>query len=493
MSKMQIYGHSVGPDKVMCRFKWDYPIVNLMSGHIRNCCRTPKQVITESDLNKYGTNAIMNLPYERERRLEKLQGITHKDCASCLGLEQANAPSPRTGVERFMKDYWQLREQKPISENWSSEFQQIAQRPLTINSPELFSHQISMLEIVLGNICDLKCIYCSPHYSNQWAKELMDAGELSREQYSKDFPEAPPSLEKYFWEWFYDEARYTVERINFLGGEPTYIPKFYDILDKLGHAFSDPAMKKRDQKVEIGVITNLNSSEANLEKFLTKVDKLIDVADFRIEPSMESVGVRAEYIRQNVSWQRFGRNMNRMLQFAREKNYGSPRLMFAFQAALNAISISSLPNFINWTQSLIDRYGISIGIAQNVISFPRQYNPLILTPDFAFYLHEAITLVKRYEERNDPDLIGSKWDSRWSKLRIHLLEGLFESMKNQGEPSDFTIESRIRFYEFTNQLKKRRGKDFCEIFPEYKHFYEVCQRHSQGKKQNIFERLMSNV
>ncbi len=476
MSDLQIFGQSVGPDKVMCRFKWDYPIVNLMSGHIRNCCRTPKQVITESDLQTFKTNAIMNLPYERERRLEKLQGVTHKDCASCLGLEQAQTPSPRTGVERFMKDYWQLREQKPMPSDWITDFKNISERPLNLESPELFSHRISMLEIVLGNVCDLKCVYCSHHYSNQWAKELIQSGELTQEQYRKEFPEAPPSLEKVFWEWFYDEARYTVERINFLGGEPTYMPKFYDNLDKLHHAFNDPALKKRDKKVEIGVITNLNCTDATLTKFLTKVESMIDVVDFRIEPSMESVGVRAEYIRQNVSWDRFSGNMNRMLQFAKEKNFTAPRLMFAFQSALNAISISSLPNFISWTQSLIDRYGISIGIAQNIISFPRQYNPLILTPDFAFYLHDALSLVSLNEERNDPDLMASTWDSRWSKFRIHLLEGLYETVK-KGELTEFNIESRVRFFEFTHKLQQRRGKDFTAIFPEYKHFYTICKNH----------------
>src|SRR3712207_2580992 len=85
------FGAEVGTDHVLCRFKWDYPIVNLVSGHSRVCCRTPKQVLTSELLQKYGTDAIMNLPYEKERRLEKLLGITHADCASCVRLEHSGA------------------------------------------------------------------------------------------------------------------------------------------------------------------------------------------------------------------------------------------------------------------------------------------------------------------------------------------------------------------------------------------------------------------
>ena len=100
------FGKVVGPGKVMCRFKWDAPIVNLASGHIRMCCRVPKQLVTEEDLLKYGKDAIMNRPYEKERRLEMLKGLSHRDCESCLSLEAAGAPNLRAGIPMFVKHYW---------------------------------------------------------------------------------------------------------------------------------------------------------------------------------------------------------------------------------------------------------------------------------------------------------------------------------------------------------------------------------------------------
>jgi organic radical activating enzyme len=473
MEKSPFTGNKVGPDKVMCRFKWDYPIVNLMSGHIRNCCRTPKQVITEAQLQQYGKDAIMNLPYERERRLEKLQGITHQDCQSCLQLEATGVPAPRTGTKGFIEDYWARRDPETVKSKWPDKFQTFRTDAMTINSPEVYSQHVSMLEIVLGNICDLKCTYCSAHYSNQWAKELIEFGEMSKESYQEVFPEAPPSLEKVFWEWFYDVARYSVKRINFLGGEPTYIPKFYTILEKLRVAYEDLEKGKVDWPVELGVITNLNCTEQTLNKFISHLDPLSKHFALRIEPSMEALGVRAEYIRQNLSWDRFERNIRTLLSFVKEKQYTSDQFILSFQMALNTFSISSLPGFLRWTQSLIEEYQIPIGLAQNVVSFPRHHNPLILTPDFAYYIEDAIEILKKHEEANDRYLKNSHWASAWSNFRTKHLEGIYESILNE-QRSEFLMESREQFFDFVNKIKSRRGKDFETLFPEYRHFYQIC-------------------
>lgn len=480
MNNTQEFGRSVGPDKVMCRFKWDYPIVNMMSGHIRGCCRTPKQVLTEEQLARYGKNAIMNLPYERERRLEKLRGVTHADCQSCLHLESQGASAPRTGTENFMLDYWNRRE--PFSEpkaKWKEKFQAILARELTIDSPEVYSHHPSMLEIVLGNICDLKCTYCSAHYSTQWAKELIDYGEMSKETYNHEFPDAPESLNKVFWEWFYDEARYSLKRINFLGGEPTYIPKFYTFLDQLILAYKD-LDQKLSWPVELGVITNLNCTEPTLNKFTDRFTALTEQFSLRIEPSMEALGTRAEYIRQNLSWETFERNIHTILQFAKLNNYQQKQFILSFQMALNTFSISSLPGFIKWVQSLIDQYDISIGLAPNLVSFPRHHNPTILTPDFASYIKESLEFIKVHEEKNDRTLQNSYWPSSWRSYRLYHLSQLYESMLKESK-DDFLLTSRIHFYNFVETIKHRRQKDFLDFFPEYRNFYELCAGAYNGR------------
>lgn len=465
---------SVGYENVLCRFKWDYPIVNLMSGHIRNCCRVPKQVITSEQIKTYGKDAIMNLPYEKERRLEKLLGVTHIDCESCVRLEHNGATSPRSGAYEWARDYYVKRGLGPGTAKQFDEIVQRELKDLSIDSPILHSDNPQMLEIVLGNHCNLKCTYCSVHYSTQWAQELIKNGELTEEQYKRDFPEAPPELEPVFWEWFYDIGRHKVETINILGGEPTYVPKFYDLLDKLIAAYKDLGPGDRPRP-ELGVLSNMNTALPQMQKLMDFMPRLAEHFLFRLQPSIEALGARAEYIRFGLKWEVLERNVNMLLTHMKKQGLNQNQFSMGFQIAINTFSLSSLPDFIRWVQALNEKYDVELGLMKNVVSFPRHHNPLILTPDFARYVAEAIEFIKPLEEKNDRIARTQKWYGSWWSYREHLLEGLHQSMSRE-ERSDFDLQSRVHFYEFVKRNDARRGCDFRKTYPEYRDFWRVCER-----------------
>ena len=462
------FGINIGVNNVLCRFKWDYPIINLMSGHARNCCRTPKQHITEQDIQKYGQDAIMNLPYELERRLEKLQGITHEDCASCLRLEKNGVPAPRSGVHGWLVDYW-LKHGLHKQNDFKN------QMFLTgLGSEELKSKNPEMLEIVLGNTCNLKCTYCSPHYSSLWAQELIKHGDLTQEEYKKIFPEAPPSLNKVFWEWFYDVARYSVETINILGGEPTYMPSFYDVLQKLVDAYAD--LGKRDKpKVELGVISNMNSSDMAIDKLISFLPELSKYFLFRLQPSVEAMYNRAEYIRFGLKWSTFEKNIRRMVKESKKLGLTQDEFSMGFQMAINAFSITSLPEFVMWVNEMNEELDYEFGLMKNIVSFPRHHNPMILTPNYAPYVKEAADYVKRFEVKNDRICKRQRYYGSWHSFRIHLLDGLYESMQSE-KRIEYDIESRIEFFKFVNQNDERRGCNFFHTFPELEPFYRLCEK-----------------
>jgi hypothetical protein len=466
------FGKNIGVDRVLCRFKWDYPIVNLMSGHIRNCCRTPKQVITQKDLDLYGQDAILNLPFELERRLEKMQGITHADCASCLRLEASGVPAPRSGVKGWLVDYW-LKQGLGKEDGKSSE-ELIAElsKNIDINSPLLKSNHPEMLEIVLGNTCNLKCTYCSPHYSSLWAQELIKHGEITQEEYKKIFPEAPPGLSKVFWEWFYDVARHSVETINILGGEPTYIPGFYDVLQKLVDAYQDLG-KKNHHRVELGVISNMNSSTVAIDKLVSFMPELAKYFLFRLQPSIEAMHGRAEYIRYGLKWSTLENNVRRMVKEAKKLNLSQDQFSMGFQMAINAFSISSLPEFVMWVNEMNEELDFEFGLMKNIVSFPRHHNPMILTPDFAHYVQEASNYVRKYEEKNDRIARTQRYYGSWFSFREHLLDGLYESLQSETR-TDYDIESRISFFEFVQRNDERRGCNIIKTFPELENFFNLC-------------------
>lgn len=468
------FGRNVGIEKVLCRFKWDYPIVNLMSGHIRNCCRTNKQVITQQSLEKHGQDAIMNSPYELKRRLEKIQGITHEDCASCVRLEKSGVRSPRSGVDGWVNDYWLKNDLG--QKNGQNENQIVLElsKNMTLENPILKSKNPDMLEIVLGNICNLKCTYCSPHYSSLWAQELIKHGELTQEQYQKDFPTAPEELSKVFWEWFYDVARHSVRAINILGGEPTYMPVFYDVVRKLIDAYED-LDKKDHHRVELGVITNMSGSQVAIDRLISFMPEMGKHFLFHLQPSIEATHDRAEYIRYGLKWETLEKNVCQIVEAAQKLNLSPEQFCIGFQMALNTFSISSLPDFVKWVDQLRKKYNFEFGLMQNIVSFPRHHNPMILTPDYAKYVQETIEYIRLNEDNKDRVPSSHLHSKRWNDYRVYLLEGLYESM-SADHRSDFDLESRKYFFEFVNKNDKRRGCDFLKTFPEMENFYNLSNK-----------------
>jgi hypothetical protein len=477
------YGVRVDPELVACRFKWDYPIVNLMSGHVRTCCRVPKQVITESDIDKYGKDVIMNLPYEQDRRREKLTGVTHKDCESCIRLQWNEATPPRGGLGDFVNAHL-IGSEKAYphkiknTKKWFLDNIPLKDEELPFNHPLLRSETPEMLEIVLGNVCDLKCTYCSIHYSSQWATELVKFGEIKKEDVQHHMPAAPEKLQKVFWEWFYDVGRHTSRTINILGGEPTYMPQFYDVMDNITEAYRD--LGKKDRHVELGVLSNMNTSAHYMDKFLSKLPELTKYVFFRLQPSMEALGKRAEYIRFGLDWNRFEGNIRRILREREKYNLNEDNFGMGFQIALNTFSVTNLPDFLRWTDDLIEEFGFEIGIMKNVVSFPRHHNPHVLPPNYVKYFIEAQKFVAEKAEKNDRVIRrlvakhGIYDHGSWVSYNRDLLDGLVRSMGSE-ERSDFDLESRVQFYEFIGKMKERRGVDFLEIYPEMNDFYQLAR------------------
>lgn len=475
------------PANVACRFKWDYPIVNLMSGHIRTCCRTPKQVITQNDIDTYGIDAIQNLPYEQDRRREKILGITHVDCESCVRLEWNGSVPPRSGLDNFVNG-WLIGENQgyPYTvtdvQRWYADKMPKTSDELPFNHPLLRAERPEMLEIILGNHCDLKCTYCSVHYSTQWQTELIKFGDIKKEELDKHFPAAPENLEKVFWEWFYDVGRHTTKVINILGGEPTYMPKFYDVMEKLTLAYKD--LGKKDRHVELGILSNMNTKQPQMDRFLHLLPELTKYLFLRLQPSIEALGRKAEYIRFGLDWNRFEHNIRRILAERESYGLGEHNFGMGFQIALNSFSVSSLPEFIHWTSSLINEYQFEIGLMKNVVSFPRHHNPHVLTPDFAGYLEEARDYIDIYAEKNDrqirrlmsrnPGLVAH---GSWVSYNRDMLNSLVDSV-GSGHRSEFDIESRVHWYNFVEQIKTRRGVDVLDYYPEMTDFYNLCKKHA---------------
>ena len=148
----------ITPLDTICDLKWNYPIFNMERGEFRSCCRTPSNKVSEASLQEFGIDAFANSPKELNSRLELIQGIRTKDCQSCWNLEDSNMKSPRHTPERF---HWFMKKQKviPLKEEYTTE-SLLTHLPSvdSISHPALKSNTPYMLEISLGNTCDMNCM-----------------------------------------------------------------------------------------------------------------------------------------------------------------------------------------------------------------------------------------------------------------------------------------------------------------------------------------------
>lgn len=446
------------PASTVCDLKWNYPLFNFGRNEYRTCCRSPGNLVTDSELDELGVNAFINHPREIQQRLDLIQGKKIDDCAHCWKLENNNIKSPRE-PKRF--HYW-MRRRGYINKDVEYDENKVGESLSKINSidhPSLLSPSPQMVEIVLGNTCDMKCMYCSHHYSSQWATERIKYGEIKEGDYLSEFPKSSDKFKDTFWLWF-DNARKNIYRLGIIGGEPLITPEFYPLVERLTDSVKEIS-KFRKTKMTMFFVTNMNTSDKYFDKFIEVLPTITETFNVEILISQESIGKKAEYIRNGLDWKTFDKNVNKLLSFS-ELKYD-----ISFLPTMNILSISGIVDFVNYVIDLQGKYTRPIAIRQNVISDPHWQSPNLLTPDFSKYVKSAIDIIEsKLEVLPVVEHQYGRWDEFVSFLR-RLSSGIENSEKNN--------EHRKKFVEWFKTYDDRRGLNLLKTFPEYTEFYNYCR------------------
>jgi Radical SAM superfamily len=448
------------PLKTICDLKWNYPIFMFNRSEFRSCCRTTPNKVTDKELEEKGIDAFLNSDSMIKSRHDLATGVKSPDCRTCWKLEEVGASSPRSHPNEFWRH---LQTANFVDKNESPSTEKILEKLSEIDSrsnPMLRSYHPKMLEVSLGNTCDMKCMYCSHHYSSQWAAERIKYGEITQEEYDTEFPKPSKLFIDKFWEWFNEVGRHSVERIGLIGGEPLIIPEFYEFVDRIIESVSEVA-DKREKKLAMWIVTNGNTPPLYLEKFLQYMPKLTKHFDLEILISMESLGKKAEYIRNGINWERFNKNVNTLL--------GIKHLNFkvGFILSQNILSITSIKETVQYIENLYFTYGKPISFKQATVTNPTWQNPTNLTPDFAKYIEDAILHMKITAHKMP---IVEDYFGRYDRY-IHFLSMLAQSIRNN--TTDVTADRKM-FASWYDHYDKRRGLNLLETFPEYENFYRTC-------------------
>jgi hypothetical protein len=453
--------------QTLCAYRWNYLIVNLQTGKSRTCCLTPKRQITAADIERYGTDVFLNTDYLKERRQEMFKGVRHSDCQSCWSLEDKGVISKRTSSSDFVVA---LKNQGSINQAvtdleldhlWGQSVNK--NNLLTASAPRL-------IEINLGNSCDLKCTYCNHWYSSQWAKELIEFGEIDKDELQNSLPRAPEKFEETFWSFLERISKSELVQINILGGEPLFSPQLPSVVDRLFDIFKDV-----DYRPELGIVTNLNAQPHVFDRFMTTLERLKEVFFVHIQPSIETVGERAEYIRHNLSWNRFDNNVNTLLSRKQDLGLNRENFYFTFLPAINTLSISSLYDFIVYCREISERHNIAVGVGSNIVTDPASHDPTILTPDYETYVTTALKAYYDHRLYGRQQALGYHRNKlgNWKYFATSVLQTLQQAIANQGYQH---TEKHIEFADFVFRNDSRRGVNFLKTFPEYEDFLMHCQK-----------------
>jgi sulfatase maturation enzyme AslB (radical SAM superfamily) len=146
---------------------------------------------------------------------------------------------------------------------------------------------LQFVDIRNSNLCNLKCRYCGPHFSSQWAEEL---GRFPIIQ-NQDISDYKKLLVTDSLHWMY-----------FTGGEPLINREHWKLLEELIDS---------DKAAHISLMYN-----TNLTTIKYKDKNIIDIwKQFKkvaINCSIDAVSKPLEYIRSGASWEKIKLNLEQL-------------------------------------------------------------------------------------------------------------------------------------------------------------------------------------
>jgi organic radical activating enzyme len=408
-------------------------------------------------MQEHGINLFLNTPYQKQRRLEMLKGVRHRDCNGCWQIEDSGGTSLRGNNSRGFIDF--ARHRRMFDEFQTQDLNKVSES-VSLESAILESHRPFMLEVSLGNTCDMKCMYCNHIYSSQWATEGLKNKTLSIEEYRAAATKPRQDFLNLFWKWVDQEAKHSVERIGIIGGEPLITPEFYDFLDRLLEVYEDVP----HNNTNIWIVTNMNSESKYFNRFIEYIPNLTKKFHLEIHVSMESMEQQAEYIRNGLAWNTFESNVNRLFDLTKDMK----EVTLAFLPSITALSIPRFANFLTWIYELCERHQKPAMLKQNIVTWPQPHTPFILPSEFADYLDPAIEFVESVQDRMPQfkDEFG-----RWRAYN-DFLKNLRSGIRNGGAGK---TELRHKFATWFRDFDNLRGLNFKQTFPELSNFYDICE------------------
>lgn len=493
--------NSVSP--AFCLAKWSMVSLHLTNGKTQSCYHAPAHSIPAESLVS-NPSQLHNTEIKISERQQMRNGERPASCKYCWMVEDAESADPKGHLSdrHYRSSEWWI----------SGEYDKIKSGDIDLDK----SITPTYIEVNFNQACNLKCIYCSPHISSEWQKEIEQFGPYRLEQAIHNeiaalntaglMPLSVPNSEnpfvKAFWAWW-PQIYSSLKVFRMTGGEPLLDANTWKVLD---YIYQNPSID-----LELSITSNLCPPKSEIfEKFIDQLQKLERVQSwedpskfninagnygyaspaikyFMLFVSCDSVGEQAEYIRSGMNFNLLKYNVHEVLN----KTHGTS---ISFINTFNVLSLPKLKDFLKFILELREDH-----------SYEKQKDVIIEVPPRGGVIHPPYIRKKRQRIwfdipiLNHPSwlsvklLAGTEWEKHvadclnfmeenvqkddydtsfrgFKPYEILKLKRNFAVMKQQFSEAEQALNEK-RFVQYVNELDRRRGTDFKNTFPELESFY----------------------
>lgn len=214
------------------------------------------------------------------------------------------------------------------------------------------------VSISFDNLCNLKCITCTPTNSSQLANEVKNP--LLKKKYTGIHKKQPIKTE--FLKKMLSESKINILRIEILGGEPLINPAVYEFLDWL---IEQPYASK----TSLNITTNGTTYDDRVLKY---IDHLCALS---IQLSIDGIEDTFEYIRYGGKFNTFKDVADKF--YALRDTYPI-KFNLSFNYTLSWMNSLHIGNFLTW---ISDNYPKVSHIFVTKLEWPNQYAINVLPLD----------------------------------------------------------------------------------------------------------------
>jgi len=267
--------------------------------------------------------ALWNSEYYKQIRKDMLANKRLEKCKKCWMAEDSGLSSMR-----------RQRDPRQFKENTESD--------------GTFALQPTDIELHFGNVCNLSCKMCSTHFSHMIGKELLKMGEkdpdfLKWVKKESGLVNNWTSELDVVYDWYknkkikkeiFEVVSKHSELLVVIGGEPTIIPEFYELLE---YCYDQKTLSNKS----LTITTNLTNTNPKLTTWLK------ELKDFTIHASVDGVGERNEYIRYPSKWSAIQKSLDFYSKIIKDKKKGH----ISFNPAIQTLNIDILPEMVQYFET----------------------------------------------------------------------------------------------------------------------------------------------